>query len=403
MTTSTKTGIGTWGSAAASASNLGTALLALPRMPESSAGHTIVVSAGGSVSSALSGAVDGDVIQLHGGSYGVTTLTSRRFSALNPVTITNFPGETVTFTGQATGPANGLTLQNCKGIRLRGVSVACLVHTNVKIDTCQNIELDGCIIRDSARDAPSTVGYHAGMGLLVVGQGGSGFASTFCEDIQVWNSVFFNNGGNSPTQDFAYDHSVYFGSGGTLFGTETKHGVDSGVFANNLVYNQPTGFGIQLGESCRNTFVVNNTIDSIVYGQQFVGSGMVIWASGDSWGSNGNEIVNNIFSHCAANGVSCSLSQSVSNIVRNNLGFSNLESTNWATGGNFNPTYGTKTGFTGSNLSGDPVYRNRTLRDYTPLTGSAAIGVSDPAYTPAYDASGVPRPALPALGALVSA
>ena len=99
-------------------------------------------------------------------------------------------------------------------------------------------------------------------GIFVGGFTGSGVPRTYSTNVQIWNSTFSNNGGYfTGNESFAAkgDHSIYLG-GGALDGTQ--HGIVGGVIANNVIYRQDTGYGIQLGMSAKNIIVTNNTIDS---------------------------------------------------------------------------------------------------------------------------------------------
>jgi hypothetical protein len=201
-----------------------------------------------------------------------------------------------------------------------------------------------------------------------------------------------------------------------VYGTSTKGGCDSFVVPNNLIYDAPTGEAIQIGDSARNGFIVNNTIDNTDTRStsgtsvctDYSSQAMVVWGGGNYPTAN-TLITNNIISNNCGPGVNASTSGSlVGNVVRNNFGYHNAYACNWCKSGvDYDPIYGSYVGFTvGTNLpDADPLYVNRTGtwssagKNFHLQAGSPALGKSDPAYTPPLDKDGKARPSTPALGA----
>ena len=325
---------------------------------------------------ALSIAGDGTNIYVRGGSYGAQPVAGRRFSPSNPVTVQGYPGETATFVGQTTY-TNAITLTDCQGIRLRDITIDAPYNTNLKVDTSQHIDFDNLIIRNAGRSGTE------GSGLLVVS--GSGHTFTYNDDIQVWNSTFYNNGKHGGN---GYDHQIYFGSAGDLKGTSVESGVRSGVFANNLVYDGPAGIGFQLGDSARNVIITNNTFVHAFDPYSTAGSSIVVWnGQTNTWGTRNCLIVNNIFTNNVASAVIASNSQSAaSNVVRNNLTYANGQA-------DYVPTYGTLIGFTlVTNIApANPLYVSYANKNFHLQIGSPALGKADPAYTPPRDGDGNAR------------
>jgi hypothetical protein len=398
---------------AAPATGLGTALP--PRMPESSGTSSIYVATNGSdsnsgtlaspvqtLSKAFSLAANGSVIYARGGNYGVQSVLHDRFSPTNPVTLTSYPGERAVFVGQ-TAYTNAVLFEDDQGIRIRAVTFAAPTNTNIKIDTSQHMELDRVISRDADRNG-SGFPSNAGQGLLVEGQAATGHTLTYSEDIQVWNSTFTNNGGQSTgfSGSEAHDHAIYMGGGAAPASTEG--GVLHFTIANSVFFDSPCGEVIQLGGEADSGYVVNNSFFNATASAGPGGDQITVWDDASTtWGTRNVLIANNIFSTETYNAVRYSGGQNPpGNMVRNNLAFA------FGTSPAYNPAYGSSTGFSvGTNITpADPLYVDAVGsygdiagKDFHLQAGSPALGKSDPAYTPPFDKDGNPRPAAPALGA----
>jgi hypothetical protein len=362
---------------------------ALPaRMPASHGGRTLFASPAGSGSSctskapcalptAWSRAQNGTVIVLRGGTYGLLDVEHRRFSPSNPVTMRSHRGETAVFVGSSSQPSlNAVALVDCEGIRIARVAFDARYNVaNLKIDTSQHIEVNHVVSRDAGIANPQ-----GGNGILVVSE--PGYAHPFADDVQIWNSRIFNWGLDTTT--LAGPHGIYYGA----------HGAQYGVIANNVIYDGPAGFGIQLGGDASNNIVANNTIVHMFRPSPGTGSAIVIWNDGYNLGTNDNVIVNNILADNVGYGIAAAGSPSRGNVVRSNLTYANSR-------GDYLGTFGDSRVFAlhSPDYGADPRFVAPAVHNYRLGAGSPARGKADPAYAPPYDATGKPRPAAPALGA----
>ena len=155
----------------------------------------------------------------------------------------------------------------------------------------------------------------------------------------------------------------------------------NGLIANNVVYNQPHGFGIQVrGEDtaiyANNIIVVNNTS----VGNQLAGF-VVENTAGNV------KLINNISAFNGTYGIRayyCCGSTAPGNEAYNNILFGNPSG----------PTRvnGTIIDFSKGNKVADPQFADRSKNNYRLKSASPALGKSLPAYTPTKDADTKTRP-----------
>ena len=178
---------------------------------------------------------------------------------------------------------------------------------------------------------------------------------------------------------------------------------DSGLVANNLVYGDPNGFGIQIRadtdavKAC-NIIVANNTVVDI-------GAQRGIYVENNC---SGVRIRNNIVAFSGGEELNGLYESGNDPPPSSNRAFTNLV---WDTSP---PLTGNSSGHhivdfsdgngvwnsLGDNIGANPLFVSRSNRDYHLTTSSPAQGQSDPRYTLPLDFEGRQRPATPDLGAL---
>jgi hypothetical protein len=383
-------------------SALGTSLPT--RMPESS-GTAIYVSLGGSDSNsgavtspfrtlnkAFSVASSGTTIYMRGGVYpDVAEMYNRTFSATNPLTITNYPGENVKITGNGS-TINMLYFQNDVGVRVRGLELANGASTGVglKVYNGNHFDLDRLFVHNN--------GVSHGQGILISGDNQTaGTGLTYSNDVQIWDSIFTANGADPVS-----DHSLYYGSGATPNGV--RQGTLGGVIANNVVYDQTSGAAFHIGHEADGVILTNNTVYHSTSTNAYMGQSVTLWNEGsDGFETKNVKVVNNIFANSKVGVYGSGWGSMPSNIIDYNLAFANTSlDPDCAPDCNFNPQYGGVSLYSvGANnvTSLNPFFVNVASHDFHLQPASAALGRANPAYAPPLDADGKPRPAAPAVGA----
>jgi chitodextrinase len=391
------------------------------RMPESS-GSSLYVAAGASgaascgradpcsLEHAWALAADGTTIYVHGGQYPRYRLAGRSFSAQNPVTLTSFPGEMAVFVGDSTMFDNGLLLTDTAGVRVRGMTVSYPNGNGLKIDNSANMEVDRMILKDNG-----------GQGLLVAGDCCYSSSRTFSSNVQVWNNTFTNNGRVYPPCPYPsgdircnnyiperHNHSIYYGAAASYDGG-VRNGTEGGVIANNVIYDQDSGFGMRIGDAARGLLIVNNTIyHSYVHdpgADPYWGQAINLANSANNAFRTQNVgVYNNIITNSAAGVYGSAIVNAQGNMVDYNMSWSisTTQNPDCSPDCNFDTQYGAYTIYNVGthNLKGvNPLFVNPSAQNFHLQAGSPALGKANPAYAPAFDADGNPRPAAPALGA----
>jgi hypothetical protein len=300
---------------------------------------------------------------------------NRAGTATNPITVGAYPGERPVVPPGGSGSMD-YPLRITAGaayFRFAGFIVESgPLHTtpNVWISDGQqyppdpppthNIEISGCEIRSGM-----------GTGVLV---------SPNTDSVQLLGNSVHDNGNGSQQHQ-----GLYFQG-------------QNGLIANNLVYHQPNGFGIQVRGNypdpdtvveipARNVIVTANTaVDNSL-------SGIVVENNATL-----TTVINNITAFNGSHGV-WGYNNGSGEILPGNLGYSNDGFGNPS--GQFGNSSGLIIDFSLGNRLGDPLFVNRLGHDYHLLAGSAAIDVGLSPYSPRtdYDGDTRPRGPLPDLGA----
>jgi parallel beta helix pectate lyase-like protein len=304
------------------------------------------------VQKALSTLQPGQRALVRAGTYTQDHVFSRAGTASSPITVAAFPGERPvlhaasssgdTFPIRITGSylrLQGFVLENARGTS----------STNVYFDgSAHHIELSGNEIRFS--------------------QDQGVFSEASTSNLHIMGNEIHDNGqGHVPGQH--QSHGVYIEGRNHLI-------------ANNVVYNHPYGFGMQIYPQNTGTIIVSNSVVSSGY------AGIVVGGSG---GVSDITIRNNIFANNSQEGVAHDSACPSSTVVDHNVLFGNgsgpLES-----------------GCSGINASGgnrttDPLFVSFGARDLHLDPGSSAIDYALPAWSPTIDLDLQIRPAAPDAGA----
>jgi hypothetical protein len=304
---------------------------------------------------------------VRGGTYTENLLMSRAGTASAPITVAAYPGEKVVLHAASASDATGDTypIQIASGaayFRLHGFVIEDSRGTsaaNVYISgSAHHIELSGNEIR-----------YGQDLGI---------FAAPTTSHLQILGNRIHDNGWKHVTGQHQ-SHGIYIEGSNDLI-------------ANNLIYNHPYGFGIQIYPSNHNTIVVGNTIVASAHSSIVVGGSggvsnvtirnNILYPSGGTYGGDyGVEMS----STCPTGPVT----------IDHNVMYAYKVA---ATEG------GCSRVDTGVNTLTDPLFVNYASRDLHLQSGSPAVDQASIAWSETSDADGRSRPmgAGPDIGAFES-
>ena len=298
----------------------------------------------------------GDTVVVRAGTYRENLAFTRSGSPGAPVTLRSFAGERAVLRPSASDPSYPLRIKNAysrvQGFVIEGASASNTVNVYVTEDA-HHATFAYCEVRNARRGSGIFVD-HAAFRINIVG-----------------NTVHGNNEPGEQHQAIYYEAS-------------------RGVVANNVVYGQTNGFGIQLRTDASSgptdVLVSNNTVTGNSLGGIVVEHPAVRLT-----------IVNNIAAYNGGTGIRGYFadedhpddSAGVGNVVHHNLvfgnrGHGNLHSDAITTG----PSSGRRILAFGRNLVGNPRFVSLAQADFHLRAGSPALGRSVRKHTPPRDRDG---------------
>jgi len=329
---------------------------ALPRPLNPSTGKTFYVSPDGSdanpgtlprpwrtIQKALNTLKPGQRALVRAGTYKEGLAMRRSGTAAKPITVAAYPGERpVVDAPSGTGDTYAIQIKGSyfrlRGFVLQGASGGS--STNVYADFgSHHLEIRENEIRGSADQ-----GF---------------YSEPDTSSVQLIGNLIHDNGSGEARHQ---SHGIYMQGTGHLV-------------ANNVVYNHPYGFGIQVYPSNRDTIVVGNTVVASGY------SGIVI---GGDQGVRGITIRNNIFALNRQWGIAHDMDNPADSRADHNVLFANRY-------GPIQPGF-SGTDFSGGNIVGDPRFVKPAAGNFRLGPGSPAIDRALPEYSKPVDYDGRRRP-----------
>jgi hypothetical protein len=300
----------------------------------------------------------GETALVRAGTYTQSIVMQRAGSALAPITVKNYPGERPVI-----HPAGTTSMDypvritaGAAFFRLQG-----FVIENAPLDGTVNVYISdgGQTQPQAAHDiefSGNEVRNGMGTGLLVAPR---------TNNVQIVGNLVHHNGIGTVHQH----QGLYFQG-------------QNGLIANNVVYDQPNGFGIQVrGED---TAIAANNV--IVTGNTSVGNSLAGFVIENTAAN--VTVVNNVAAFNGTYGIFgyyCCGSNGAGNVAYNNLLYGN-------TSGATRNSSGTVVDFSRGNLTGDPLFVNRGADDYHLLPGSAATDRSILEWSHRFDRDWLARP-----------
>jgi hypothetical protein len=310
------------------------------------------------ISKGISVLAAGNTLFVRGGTYTENPVITKVGTSANPITIQNYIGETPILHNPPCACDNeGFQFNGAAYVRLHGFIVENTLgtsSTNLYIYGSSNhIQIENNELRFS--------------------QDQGTFTDNTTSYIYYINNKIHDNGQNHQVGQHQ-SHSMYIEGSNDLI-------------ANNLLYNEPFGFGIQLYPTNHDTIVVNNTIannghSGIVLGGSTAPKTFNITIRNNIISNNGNNFGIQMDANCPTGGV----------VIDHNVFFAN-------NAGTVDSACSTAVDISGGNLSSDPKYVDFVSKDLHIQASSPAIGYALPAWAMVMDYDGNMRDIAPAAGA----
>jgi hypothetical protein len=292
----------------------------------------------------------GQIAYVRAGVYRANLVATRSGTASRSITVRNYPGEAPVLRPATRSPSYPMEFQNVAYIRFRGFIVENAVGSSIAdvyvSGTSHNIEISRCRIRRSRQQGI--------------------FTDSTTREVQILRNSIHNNGSVS---DVKQDHGIYVEGANHLI-------------ADNVIFNQPHGYGIQVYPNSNGVIVVQNTIVANALG------GIVVGGNGQTTADN-TLVANNIVAYNAGYGIRGYYSSGQpgsGNVAVRNLAFANRA-------GNYvnDSTYQAVIAFS-ANIVGNPRFIDLVARNLHLGSASAALDKALAAYSLRYDREGVRRP-----------
>jgi hypothetical protein len=300
------------------------------------------------IARALESVRPGDTIFLRGGTYAQNLVVSTSGTAARPITLRSSPGEQAVLRPAPTDPSYPVEVMDAAYVRLAGLVVEGAVGVsiaNVYVEGgSHDVEISGCTIRKSQEQGI--------------------FTDRTTRRVQVVGNSIYENG---TTSDPKQNHGIYV------------EGTDQ-VIANNVIFSQPHGYGIQVYPKTTGILVANNTVVGNSLG------GIVVGGNGETTADR-TLVVNNIVAFNGQYGIRGYYAggpKGSGNVALRNLAFGN------PAGDFVNDTQGV-IAFS-ANVTADPLFVDPRAHDYRLRAGSPAIDHGVRRFAPAVDRIGVGRP-----------
>jgi Periplasmic copper-binding protein (NosD) len=311
---------------------------------------------------------------VRGGTYLEDVRVTRNGTADEPITITNYPFERPVV--QSPNPPGRL--------------VGALEDSYpFEIDSASYLRVHGFVIQDAT--GPSTADVYFAQGAHDVELSGNDirksadqgvYGERTTHDLQILANKIHDNGPSPIHQS----HGIYL------------EGVDH-LIANNVVYANRYGYGIQIYPSADGVLIVHNTL--VDNGNTESSSGGIVLGGGEDTTVDNTTIVNNIVAFNASAGIRSFfpawVMQPKGNAAYSNVGYGDPD-------GDFSTWEGGGIDYSKGNLVADPLFSDLVGDDFHVEPDSPAVDRAMSAYSPDTDFDGVLRSCgpMPDIGAFES-